>query len=160
MVLTGAWHTLRSALWSSCLPCGGYNFAREEHQLQYCLARAFSWGYGHLTIYMSGAAVGGGFAVLVDVTAGHAEVGAMVALYAIAIPVAVYLLGLWFVRDRLLLRGPLSLVLPAFAVLILVSVPWLGLSGMTVLIVLAVVARNHLDIPVLHPETEHQVSSK
>ncbi len=84
----------------------------------------------------------------------------MVALYAIAIPVAVYLLGLWFVRDRLLLRGPLSLVLPAFAVLILVSVPWLGLSGMTVLIVLAVVARNHLDIPVLHPETEHQVSSK
>lgn len=119
-------------------------FAREEHIEERALHRAIPWGYGHIVIFASGAAVGAGFAVLVDIVSGRAEVPLIVGDYAVAIPVAIYMLGLWFVRDRFAFDTVAQYMLPLFAVLVLVvAATPLALEGIAIVCVLAVIARNY-----------------
>ena len=122
-------------------------FSKEEHLATKQLSRALTWGYGHLFIFASGAAVGAGLAVLVDVVTDHTEVSRAVGNYAVAIPVALYLMGLWFVRDRFLLKGAARLVLPMFAVLILAMPLLFGVKGIAVLTALCVFIRNYTAAP-------------
>ncbi|MCB1757709.1 MAG: low temperature requirement protein A, partial [Gammaproteobacteria bacterium] len=72
-------------------------FSREEHLQTSELRHALQWGYGHVFVYAAGAAVGAGFAVLVEVLTGHAHVTIQTGDLAVAIPLACYMLGLWFV---------------------------------------------------------------
>lgn len=118
-------------------------FAREEHLERDDLNRALVWGYGHFIIYAAGAAVGAGFAVLVDIVANKAHVALIVGDYAVAIPVALYMLGLWFVRDRFCFAGSNGrFVLPAFAVCIVIVPLLLGLEGVALVSALSVVTRH------------------
>jgi len=123
-------------------------FADEEHLGSDAADRAFVWGYGHLLIFAAGAAVGAGFAVQVDVLTEHAHVGQLTADFAIAIPVAIYLFGLWLVRDRYCLRGRARAVL-AVGALAALAAPLFShsLAWLAVLTVLCVVLRNHLARP-------------
>ena len=120
-------------------------FSREDHLNSADLNRALIWGYGHFVIFASGAAVGAGFAVLVDVIAGKAEASLLVGDYAVGIPVALYMMGLWFVRDRFCLEGAARWVLPVFAVLVLLA-PFtpVALEGIAALTALSVIVRNYL----------------
>lgn len=120
-------------------------FAREDHLNSTDLNRALIWGYGHFVIFASGAAVGAGFAVLVDVIAGKAETSLFVGDYAVGIPVALYMMGLWFVRDWFCLEGSARWVLPVFAVLVLLA-PFtpVALEGIAALTALCVIVRNHM----------------
>ena len=119
-------------------------FSREEHLNAQDLSMALTWGYGHLVIYIAGAAVGAGFAVLVDIITGHAAVSLLVGDYAVAIPVAFYFMGLWFVRDRFVLDGIGKSVLPAFALLVLCIPLILGLEGIALVSVLCVFTRSKI----------------
>ena len=119
-------------------------FSREEHLNAQDLSMALPWGYGHLVIYIAGAAVGAGFAVLVDIITGHAAVSLLVGDYAVAIPVAFYFMGLWFVRDRFVLDGIGKSVLPAFALLVLCIPLILGLEGIALVSVLCVFTRSKI----------------
>ncbi|MDI5933391.1 low temperature requirement protein A [Halomonas kalidii] len=116
-------------------------FAKEEHLQHKTLFSAFSWGYGHFFIYLAGAATGAGFACLVDIVSGHAEAPLLVGDYAVAVPVAIYFLGIWFVRDRVALSAPAVWVLPAFAGLILVVPLLFGLEGIAAVAALTVYVR-------------------
>ncbi|MCB2112992.1 MAG: low temperature requirement protein A [Parvularculaceae bacterium] len=102
----------------------GFYFTREEHLEQDALHRALLWGYGHFAIFASGAATGAGLAVFHEAAIGKADIGYRGASYAIAIPVAIYLLTLWFVRDRFCLTGASRMLLPLIA-LIAVLLPLL-----------------------------------
>lgn len=117
-------------------------FAEEEHLSSRDSSQAFSWGYGHGLIYVSGAAVGAGFAALIDVATNHSAVSMLVGNYAVAIPIAVYFLGLWFVRDRRVLSGKAAFVIPFAAVAILVVPLFGGLEGIALCTMLGVVCRN------------------
>ncbi|MFN2444175.1 MAG: low temperature requirement protein A [Vicinamibacterales bacterium] len=91
-------------------------FDRPVHDLLTSLRKAIVWGYGHYVLFAAVAAVGAGLAVAVDQSAHHAKVGAVGAGAAVAIPVAVYLMGLWFLHDRPEYRqtrwfGPIAAVL-------------------------------------------------
>ena len=119
-------------------------FSREEHLNAQDLSMALTWGYGHLVIYIAGAAVGAGFAVLVDIITGHAAVSLLVGDYAVAIPAALYFMGLWFVRDRFVLDGIGKSVLPAFALLVLCIPLVLGLEGIALVSVLCVFTRSKI----------------
>lgn len=119
-------------------------FSREEHLGTTRLHHALQWGYGHFVVFGAGAAVGAGFGVAIDVLTDHADVNFLTATYAVAFPVALYILGLWFVRDRFCLNGAAKTVLPIFAVLILIAPPLIGLPGVAVLTVLSAIARNML----------------
>lgn len=120
-------------------------FAREPHLSRPNLKHALLWGYGHFIIFASGAAVGAGFAVLVDIAAHHAEASQLTGLYAVAIPVAFYMLGLWFVRDRFSLTGMAQYTLPVFALLVLFApMTPLNLEGTALLIALSAIVRSNL----------------
>jgi low temperature requirement protein LtrA len=60
--------------------------------------RVFVWGYGHLPLFGSIAAMGAGLVVAIDREVGAAEISARTSALAIAIPVAVYLVVLWAIR--------------------------------------------------------------
>ncbi|MCJ7592969.1 MAG: low temperature requirement protein A [Woeseiaceae bacterium] len=120
-------------------------FAREEHLERTDFSRALVWGYGHVLIYASGAAVGAGIAVAVEIATHHAHVAEIVGNYAIAVPVAVYTGGLWLVRDRYALNRSGRFVLPtvAIVVLILAAMPF-AIEMIALSLLLATVLRSHL----------------
>lgn len=80
--------------------------------------RTFTWGYGHFLIFGSGAAVGAGFAVLVDVIAHKAHTTMHVGVMAVGLPLALYLLAVWLTRDRFRRSGAHGLVLPVAAAVV------------------------------------------
>ncbi len=75
-------------------------FDRPVHDLLTSFRKAMVWGYGHYLVFASAAAVGAGLAVAVDHVTHHATIGATTAGAAVAIPVAVYVICLWFLHDR------------------------------------------------------------
>lgn len=117
-------------------------FSREEQLETNDRFRAFIWGYGHLLIFASGAAVGAGIAVAVEVAMHSAHVVPVVANYAIAIPVAIYMAGLWFVRDRFAFKQSGRFVLPMFAgITLLVAMLPVGVETIAATIVVCTIVR-------------------
>jgi low temperature requirement protein LtrA len=88
-------------------------FEQPAHELLTSQRRAFLWGYGHYFIFASVAAVGAALAVAVDHDVHIGHLPAIGVGYAIAVPVAVFLFGVWALHIRLGGRGPLG---PAFLV--------------------------------------------
>jgi low temperature requirement protein LtrA len=95
-------------------------FDRPVHDLLSSLRRALVWGYGHYVVFASAAAVGAGLAVSVDQVAGRAHISAELAGAAVAIPVAIFLLCLWWLHDRPGYRGTRALG-PVVASLVLLT---------------------------------------
>jgi low temperature requirement protein LtrA len=128
-------------------------FSSEEHLPTVELSHALTWGYGHAPLFAAGAAVGAGFAVLVDIVSGHSTLSLLAGDYTVAVPAAIYMLALWFVRDRFVLGGIRHGVLPVFAVLVLLSPLVFGLEAVATVMALCVVVRttasrkNALDKP-------------
>jgi low temperature requirement protein LtrA len=70
-------------------------FAKPAARLLVSARAGFIWGYGHLLIWASAAAIGAGLAVAVDQATGHAALPALGAGATVTIPVAIYLLTIW-----------------------------------------------------------------
>jgi low temperature requirement protein LtrA len=117
-------------------------FSKEEQIAQKRLSLALFWGYGHLLIYMSGAAVGVGVAVLVDSISGHSSLSESVGLYTISFAISGYLFGLWVVRDRFALAGTGRYILLFTSLALLFSPLMLPIEGITALLVIGVAVRN------------------
>jgi low temperature requirement protein LtrA len=75
-------------------------FDRPVHDLLSSMRKAFIWGYGHYVVFGAAAAVGAGLAVNVDYATAHAKIGEVGAGAAVAVPVATFLVCLWFLHDR------------------------------------------------------------
>jgi low temperature requirement protein LtrA len=119
-------------------------FSDEEHLPTVNLSHALTWGYGHAPLFAAGAAVGAGFAVLVDIVGGHAAISLLAGDYTVAVPAALYLMALWFVRDRFVLGGARHWVLPVFAVLLLLAPLAFGLEAIAAVMALCVVVRTRV----------------
>lgn len=124
-------------------------FADGEHLRSATLSDALQWGYGHILIFAAGAAVGAGFAVLADIVAGHSEQTIRNGDLAVAIPLALYIAGIWLVHDRLTgARGAARYILPGFALAIaLLPFAFPALEVIAALTVGAVVVRSRLARP-------------
>jgi low temperature requirement protein LtrA len=126
-------------------------FSQEGPLDQTVFGSAFRWGYAHALIYAGGAATGAGFAVVIDAVAGggsHGGHGAppLAGNLTVAAALALYMTGLWFVRDRLVLTGPWRHGLLVFAATVLGAATlgeW-ALPATALLAVAAVVARSHV----------------
>jgi len=106
-------------------------FDQPGHTLLASLRTAFVWGYSHLFIFAAAAAVGAGLAVAVDQTVHQAEIGPVGAGAAVAVPVVIYLTGLWALHQQPRTKSFSHPVLfPLAAVLILLT----PLSGQAVLL--------------------------
>src|SRR4051812_1187300 len=59
---------------------------------------SYRWGYGHYAIFSAVAALGAGLDVAVEQTAGHVRASTTAVSYAVAIPVAAFVVALWAVH--------------------------------------------------------------
>jgi low temperature requirement protein LtrA len=75
-------------------------FDAPAHEQLTSMRRAFLWGYGHYVLFAAAAAVGAGLAVAVDHASHHAEIDLRAAGAAVAVPAAIYLIGVWVLHDR------------------------------------------------------------
>ena len=98
-------------------------FERPTDDLLTSVGRAYEWGYGHYAIWAAAAAVGAGIAVAVDVATHHAEVDLTIAGWAVAIPVAIYLAGIWVLHDVPREQSRLRMVLSPIAVVVVLLTP-------------------------------------
>ena len=97
--------------------------------------RATGWGYGHMLVFGSLAAVGAGLHVAAYYIDHHAHIGAVATVLTVAIPVGVYILALYGLytallrtydpfHTRLLLLTTAVLVLSVLLAAAGVSMPW------------------------------------
>lgn len=122
-------------------------FSQEGPLDEARFASSFNWSYAHALIYAGGAATGAGFAVAIDNAAGQGHHAPELASnLAVAVPLAIYMLALWLVRDRLVLKGPWRHGLPVFAAAVIAAghIGHWALPAMAVLTVLAVIARSQV----------------
>ncbi|WP_344885506.1 low temperature requirement protein A [Allokutzneria multivorans] len=102
-------------------------FDKPAEHLLTTLSASLKWGYGHLLIFASAAAVGAGLEVAVDFGTGEGEVSELVAGLSTAVPVALYLLAVWVLHILPRGRSPLAFAFPVVAVLVAAS-PFAGAS--------------------------------
>lgn len=97
---------------------------------------AFYWGYGHYFIFSSAAGVGAGLAAQVDFQMGTSHASALWIGYALAIPVAIFVMTLWLIHKRVS-QAHGTWIYPLASLLILI-VPWLpGSNTLQIGLVLA-----------------------
>lgn len=106
-------------------------------------ARGYTWVYGHIILFASGAAIGAGLAVMVEVLEHKAHISPQIGIASIAVPAALYLFGLWFIHGRFEHQGPRKFVLPLATVLLLLT-PFsgYGIYLVALILVLAVMAKS------------------
>ncbi|MEY9950769.1 low temperature requirement protein LtrA [Leifsonia sp. EB34] len=112
--------------------------------LQSNRGKSFYWGYGHYFVFASLAALGAGLEVAVQRGAAHAAVSDTAVEYAIAIPVAVFLLLLYVLHAPLVpevVVRPLKTAITILLVLVApLASPVIGLAGVAIVIALAAAA--------------------
>lgn len=79
------------------------------------------WGYGHYLIFAAIAAVGAGLVVGVDVERHVAHISGVTAGYAVATPIAVFLLTVWVLHVRRQHHGAVVVAFPVVALLALLA---------------------------------------
>lgn len=94
------------------------------------------WGYGHYLIFGAIAAVGAGLPVAVDHERRLAHISGTTAAYAVAVPIAVFLLTVWVLLVRRQQHGAVVVAYPVVALLALLAP--LGPAPVQVLAVLLV----------------------
>ncbi len=98
--------------------------------------RSFYWGYGHYFVFASLAAIGAGLEVAVQRGAAHADASDAAVEYAIAIPVAVFLLMLYILHAPLVPEVVIRPLKTGIAILLVLlaplASPLIGLVGVTI----------------------------
>lgn len=110
-------------------------FDRPAAGLLTSLRRSLFWGYGHYLVFASIAAVGAGIAVAVDGVIGETRLSTPAVGYAVAVPVAIFLVSVWILHvrpDRQQMGG----AFPVTALLVLAA-PWTGAPVQVVAVLLA-----------------------
>ncbi|MFE6839266.1 low temperature requirement protein A [Streptomyces sp. NPDC057705] len=101
-------------------------FAVPMHEHLTSNREAIPWGYGHLLIFASGAAIGAGIEVAVEHAVHKAHVSQLAANAAVTVPAALFLLMVWLLHSRHFKRGLAEqLVLPVAALAVLACM-WTG----------------------------------
>ncbi|NUK24345.1 low temperature requirement protein A [Streptomyces lunaelactis] len=95
-------------------------FAVPAHERLISNRQAIPWGYGHILIFGSAAAIGAGIEVAVEHAVGEAHISAFAANASVTVPAALFLLTVWLLHARHFKRGRAQqLTLPVSALAIL-----------------------------------------
>jgi low temperature requirement protein LtrA len=115
-------------------------FDRSADDLLTSMRKALVWGYGHYLVFASAAALGAGLAVAVDRVTGAAHPPVLAAGYAVAAPVAAFVLSVWVLHVRPHQRGPVALAFPVAIVLVLATPVTAAPVELTAIVVATLVA--------------------
>jgi low temperature requirement protein LtrA len=99
---------------------------------------SFYWGYGHVFLFASIAAVGAGLEIAVQAVAHHTEVTPLTAGLAVALPTALALVLVWLLHRPVVVENvvPAGVVIPASVLMIAAGLasPVLGVTGVVVVV--------------------------
>ncbi|MEU9146932.1 low temperature requirement protein A [Streptomyces sp. NPDC048349] len=101
-------------------------FAVPMHERLRTNREAIPWGYGHLLIFASGAAIGAGIEVAVEHAVGKAHISQLAANAAVTVPSALFLLTVWLLHSRHFKRGPAQQLTLPLAALAILACTWAG----------------------------------
>ena len=105
--------------------------------------RSYIWGYGHYFIFASLAAIGAALEVAVEAGSHHISASELVVGYALAVPVALFILLLWLLHaplvDRVVIHPAATIGAAAVILLIPLAAGLIGTIGTTVGITLVCV---------------------
>jgi low temperature requirement protein LtrA len=102
-----------------------YFLGGDEHGFR-SLRTALTWGYGHYFVFGAVAALGAGLEVAVQVAEHAAHVAPLVSGYAVAVPVALYLVVISVLRRIVWPQGTLTPVLMGVGAVLLLLCPLLA----------------------------------
>jgi low temperature requirement protein LtrA len=93
-------------------------------------AYAFAWGYGHVVVFASAAALGAGLQVAVDETHGRIALDPVLAAMTVAVPVSIYLLAVGTLHASEASRTTFATIGGGVALVLAIALatPLLGLS--------------------------------
>ncbi|WP_433547217.1 low temperature requirement protein A [Streptomyces sp. CA-294286] len=104
-------------------------FAVPAQERLTSMRRAVQWGYGHLLILGSAAAIGAGIEVAVEQVTGQAHISPVAATGAVTVPTALFLFTSWLLQARHFKRDGAEKALMPVTVLAVLSCTFLGNWG-------------------------------
>ncbi|WP_368518615.1 low temperature requirement protein A [Rhizobium sp.] len=121
-------------------------FDRNRQLLDRSLGTVLLWSYDHYPLFAAGAATAAGFVIFETGIGRDSEISPHVATLFVAVPIAIYLVSLWLVRDRLIAKGACRwlLVIAGGAVLVGSAIVVRPLELIAAVLVATVLARARL----------------
>lgn len=120
-------------------------FWPPHHRSITTLGRSLRYGYTHYFVFAAAAAFSAGIEVELDVLTGESHLAAMAATFTVSVPIAVFLIGIWWVAIRDNADRVVNTVIPVGALLVLldpfVPVPVALTAAVMVAIVVVLVMR-------------------
>ncbi|GAB3598440.1 low temperature requirement protein A [Microbacterium tumbae] len=120
-------------------------FWPPHHRAITSFARSLRYGYTHYFVFAAAAAFSAGIEVEIDVLTGHSELSSATASFAVTVPIAIFLIGIWWIAIRENADRVVNTVVPIGALLVLfdpvVPVPVTLTAGILIVIVVFLVIR-------------------
>ncbi|MDP3949167.1 low temperature requirement protein A [Microbacterium sp.] len=120
-------------------------FWPPHHRAITSFGRSLRYGYTHYFVFAATAAFSAGIEVEIDVLTGHSELSPLTASFTVTVPIAVFLIGIWWIAIRDYADRIVNTVFPigAFVVLLdpLIPVPITLTAGIMIVLVVVLVIR-------------------
>ncbi|WP_194762902.1 low temperature requirement protein A [Microbacterium sp. UFMG61] len=120
-------------------------FWPPHHRAITTFGRSLRYGYTHYFVFAAAAAFSAGIEVELDVLIGESHLSNVAASFTVTIPIAVFLLGIWWIAIRENADRIVNTVIPVGAVLVLLDpilpIPVAITAGVLVVIVVILVLR-------------------
>jgi low temperature requirement protein LtrA len=83
------------------------------------LNASLRYGYVHYFVFAAAGAFSAGIEVEIDVLTGHSKLGDVAASFTVTVPIAVFVLGIWWIAIRINADRVVNVALPLGAILVL-----------------------------------------
>lgn len=124
-------------------------FWPPHHRAITSFGRSLRYGYTHYFVFAAAAAFSAGIEVEIDVLTGKSHLSNLAASFTVTIPIAIFLVGIWWIAIRQNADRVVNTVVPLGALLVLLD-PVLPIPVTLTALVLVVV----VVVLVLHPPVE------
>jgi len=120
-------------------------FWPPHHHLITSFASSLRYGYVHFVVFAAAGAFSAGVEVQIDVITHHSKLSEFVASFTMTVPIALFVLGIWWIALRAHGDRVVNLVVPLGAVLVLldpvIPVPFIITTVLMVAVVVTLVIR-------------------
>jgi low temperature requirement protein LtrA len=132
-------------------------FWPPHHEAITSFASSLRYGYTHYFVFAAAGAFSAGIEVQIDAATGHTRLGPVAVSLTVAVPIAVFVLGTWWIALRDRADRVVNTAVPLGAVLVLLDplspVPVIGTAVVLVLVVVVLVLHPPVPARVPHGET-------
>lgn len=119
-------------------------FWPPHHEAIGSFGQSLRYGYVHYFVFAAAGALSAGIEVEIDVLTDHSKLSAVAATFTVSVPIAIFVLGIWWIAIRDHADRVVNVVVPSGALLVLldplIPVP-VALTALILVVVVAVLVR-------------------